>query len=129
MRMTMIGIFITMLMFAGNSGAVAVHFDDTPPKTIAAAKAMKCKITDRDSYIGPKNAGVTCVRRSEMYAVLQYDNPRKAVAYWKDWIDEGYFARKKNVFVLPQGVDGMNTYSLEAAEYAAERIGGKVIAG
>lgn len=99
-----------------------------PAITVKAAKQLRCTITDRDaSYVGPTNSGVECVRGGVRFTVLQYKNPKRAMKYWRNWTD-GYLARDGKLFVIVGKTRATGDHhSLEDAQYAAKRIGGRVV--
>ena len=69
---------------------------------------------------------------------MKHDNYARALDFWRDWTaaagedsEPGYFARKAKVIIVSQGngVDGDWGYSHEWADYAAEKVSGRVVAG
>lgn len=126
----LLGLLVSMVGPAPDAHAAA------PRVAKAYAHKLHCKHIQPNSMVGPANSGVSCKANNghgkQLFYVLKYRNPKRAVRWWKDWITDGYFTRKGPVLVIAQGNNGRGGdwgYRLKWAQYAADRIDGQVIAG
>src|SRR5262245_54394778 len=99
-----------------------------PGKTVRYAKQMRCYYINPNSVMSDSpNSGVSCVVKNRMgrqeFYVVQYQNIKRGVEFWKDWIGrDGYVVRKGDTMIISQGNNGVGGdwgYSYEWADYAA----------
>lgn len=126
MKKIVITLVASLALVMGTTGPVEAM---GPPKvTVTYAKQMNCKPRTWMVTSGPANSGVACKVDGYEFWILKYNNPTKAVKWWKAWIDKGYFVRKGRVLVIP-GADENKPFLLKKARYAAKRIDGRVVKG
>lgn len=102
--------------------------DDVPAVVEEAADDLRCRLRRAMSYAGPENEGLDCrVKRRGDFSVRKYDNPRRAVRWWRHyWLDgspDAYFVRRGALFIIPEDYDGAR------ARWAARRVDGRVLHG
>lgn len=115
------------------------------PYLKSLAKQMRCKYGEAQALSTDAQVahGWNCVvgpgtsERREYY-LMTYRNTSRGVDEWRDWFscttyeydtepcEPGYMARKGGVLIIDQSND---SYTYEAAAYAARKTGGRVVPG
>jgi hypothetical protein len=136
---------VLMLSAPLTPASASVSAAPTPPYLKELAKQMRCKYGEPDALSGAGRGteGWHCVvgagsRNRVEYYIMRPGNVERALDFYRDWVscttydyedepcEPGYIARKGRVLIVDQAND---PYEYEAAEYAARKTGGRIVAG